>query len=94
MAVAGNAVEQLEVRATPGCDECSMVFADQGFVVETVVVCIQPELRDLVGRAAAGIRLVRRGDGSVGVPAAGEIHDAHHFVGLEAGIVHGEKPAA
>ena len=57
MAVAGNAVEQLEARAAAGGDEGLMVFADQGLVVEAIVVGIEPQLQHLVGRAAAGIRI-------------------------------------
>src|SRR5690242_10505990 len=94
MAVARNTVEKLEVRAAAGCDECLIEFADQGFLVKLVVVCIQPQLRDLVGRAATSIRIVRCGNRSVGKPAAGEIHHSHDLTGLEAGIVHREKPAA
>lgn len=52
MPVAPNAAEQLEVRAAPGCRERFVITADQGFVIEAVVVRIEPELRHLVRRAA------------------------------------------
>ena len=83
MAVAWKPVEQLKARAAAGRGERLIIFADQGFLVEPVVVRIQPELRDLVRRAAASIRIIRRGNRSVGVLAAGEIHHAHHLAGLE-----------
>jgi hypothetical protein len=86
-------VQQLEAHAAAGGCERLMIFADQLFLVEAVVVGIEPELLDLGGRAAAGIGIIWRGHRSVGVPAAAEIHHAHHLARLEAGIVHGEEAA-
>ncbi len=83
MAVAPNVVEKFEARAAAGRCERLIVFADQGFLVEAVIVGIEPELRDLGDRTAARVRVVRRGNRSVGVLAAGEIHHAHHLAGLE-----------
>src|SRR3954453_16059143 len=59
MTVVGNTVEQLKARNSTGRRECLIIFADQGFVVEPVVVRIEPELRDRLACAAAGIRTIR-----------------------------------
>jgi hypothetical protein len=62
MAVARNAVEQLELCASAGCDECPIVSAYKGLVVKLVIVRIQPELRNLVARAMSSIRIIWRGN--------------------------------
>src|SRR3954468_23221543 len=83
VAVTGNTVDQFEARAAAGCDERLIIAADPRLVVEAVVVCIKPKLRDLVRRAAASLREVRRGDRCIRVPAAGEAHHAHDLAGFE-----------
>jgi hypothetical protein len=93
MAVARNVVEKFKARGAAGRGERLVVFADERLTLELVVVRIQPKLRNLVRRAAACVRIIRRRHRPVGVPATGEIHHAHHLTGLETGIVHGEKPA-
>ena len=68
-------MEQLGARAAARCRDGFVITADQGFVLEAVVVRIESELRHLVRRAAARVRVVRRGDRRVRVPAADEIDD-------------------
>ena len=57
MAVGRNRLNKLKPRAAAGSDECLMVFADQGFVVETIVVRIQPRDGTVnLGRTAVNTR--------------------------------------
>ena len=85
MAVARNAVEELELCASAGCDEYPIVSSYKGLVVKLVIVRIQPELRrTLVARATASIRVIWRGDRPVRIPAAAKAHHAHDLGGLEA----------
>src|SRR4029079_2650502 len=93
MTIARNTVQQLEARATRGCGKSSIIFADQSFLVEPVIVRVEPELRHLVRGALACLRIEGRGERCIRVPAAGEIDDGHDLGWLEAGVVHGEKPA-
>ena len=62
MAVARNAVEELELCASAGCDEYPIVSSYKGLVVKLVIVRIQPELRNLVARAMSSIRIIWRGN--------------------------------
>jgi hypothetical protein len=94
MAVARNVVEKFKAHTAAGRGERLVVFADQSFGVEFVVVGIKPELWNPFRRTAACVRIIRRRHRPVGVPATGEIHHAHHLSRLETGIVHSEKPAA
>ena len=73
MTVARHTVEHFEAGAAAGRDEGLLILADQGFIIEAVIVGIEPQLRDLVGRATAGIGVIRRRDRAIGVPAADEI---------------------
>jgi hypothetical protein len=73
VAVARNAMKKLEARAASGRGECLIVFADEGFLVQLVIVGVQPKLRDLIRRTATSVRIIGRRDRSVGIPAAGEI---------------------
>ena len=59
VAVPRNTVEELEACPAAHTDKCLAVMVDQGLIVETVVVGVEPELRHFVGRAATGIRIVR-----------------------------------
>jgi len=87
-------MEKFEACAAAGVGEGLIVFADESFLIELVVVCIQPKLRYLIRRPPTGIRIVWRCDGAIGVPAAGKIHDTYHSAGPETGTMHGEKTAA
>src|SRR5258708_12621963 len=92
MAAARTGVRYLKARAAAGRRERLIVFADQRFVVEAVVVGIEPELRGLVRRAAASIPVEWRGHPPVGIPSPGGIHHPPPPAGLQAAIRHRHKP--
>jgi hypothetical protein len=82
MTVAWNPVEQLETSPATGCGKRLIVFADQGFVVEAVVVRVEPKLRDLVRRAVACVCVVPQGDRRIWVPTSGEFTTPITSLGL------------
>jgi hypothetical protein len=57
MSVARNFVEKFKARTAAGRGERLVVFADQSFGVEFVVVGIKPELWNLFRRTAACVRI-------------------------------------